>query len=852
MKIRLSSSVIKHFPGINYTVILIKNVNNLRKISNLGQLVRGAAVVAKNELKKIDKKDLLTQVTEQALEDGSIFTESYVLGAKIKKIQNGKDIEGKDNLTNLVNLLSLKYFLPLHGADLDEAETDLLLDLYQPKKGKKTPELDFTSQTKHVAIWFPNLAGFADEEIDRLITEINIHVSKYFSSQISEVYHLDAEHSEVDLGYTSEKELIYRANNPEKPPIPEPSPAVVEQSESTPIPPATPDFELAKNLLQNWLTSAAQKLYPDHTADFQADLETPKDPSHGDWSSNLAMKLTKLIGQAPQAIAEAVRSELLERNTTEKGPLAAVEVVGPGFVNFRLNLDYYQKVLAQILAEKEQFGRQDIGHSEQIMIEFGSLNMAKPFGAHHFLTTIIGQTLVNLHRALNFQVTSADFPGDWGTQFGKTLYAYKQWGDRETIEKDPMNEFLKIYVKFHDEAEKDPTLEDAARAEFRKLETGDSENLELWKWIITVSQRDLDTIYRTLGVEHQKRYPESKYNQKFQEILEQGKQLGLITEGEKGAFVANFEAEKLPTAVIQKADGTSLYITRDLASIKDRLTEMPNLKRLVYVVDSAQSLHFQQLFALANQFHAKDAAFPVTEFKHVPYGRMSFADTSMSTRKGNIIQGRDLITEGYRRSESLIKEKLGANSDFSEAEIKNLTQGLTLGSIKYAMLAQAPESDFVFDWDKVLSFDGNSAPYLQYTQARAKSILRKSTESSAIAPAIDQTTLFNIEAEKSAAESAAAEAEAVIYGLTAEHDLLRELALFPDKILFAAQNYKPNVLSNYLYSLAQTFNSFYSHVPVLKTQRPDLLESRLNLVRATAQVLQNGLNLLGIVTFERM
>lgn len=849
MKIRISSSVIKHFPGINYTVILVKNVNNLRKISNLGQLVRGAAVVAKNELKKIDKKDLLTQVTEQALEDGSIFTESYVLGSKIKKIQNGKDVEGKDNLTNLVNLLSLKYFLPLHGADLDEAETDLQLDLYQPKKGKKTPELDFSSQTRHVAIWFPNLAGLPDEEIDRLISEINVHIGKYFNSQISEVYHLDAEHFEVDLGYTSEKELIYRANHPERPSVPEQAPEA--QPETIPAPPVS-DFDPAKTIIQNWLTDVAKKLYPETTSDFLADVETPKDPSHGDWSSNLAMKLTKLVGQPPQAIAEAVRTEILGRNTSENGPLGAVEVVGPGFINFRLNLDYYQKVLAQILAQKEQFGRQDIGHSDRIMIEFGSLNMAKPFGAHHFLTTIIGQTLVNLHRALNYQVITADFPGDWGTQFGKTLYAYKQWGDRDTVEKDPMNEFLKLYVKFHEEAEKNPALEDSAREEFRKLETGDSENLELWKWIITVSQRDLDTIYRTLGVEHQKRYPESKYNDKFQEILEQGKQLGLITEGEKGALVANFEAEKLPTAVIQKADGTSLYITRDLASIKDRLTEIPDLKRMVYVVDTAQSLHFQQLFALANQFHTKDSGFPVTEFKHVPYGRMSFADASMSTRKGNIIQGRDLITEGYRRSENLIKEKLGANNDFSEAEIKNLTQGLTLGSIKYAMLAQAPESDFVFDWDKVLSFEGNSAPYLQYTQARAKSILRKSTESPTEHKPTDQTSLFNIEAEKSAAESAAAEADATIYGLTAEHDLLRELSLFPDKLLFAAQNYKPNVLSNYLYSLAQTFNSFYSHVPVLKTQRPDLLESRLNLVRATIQVLQNGLQLLGIATFERM
>ncbi|MCC6643800.1 hypothetical protein IT411_03555, partial [Candidatus Peregrinibacteria bacterium] len=225
MKIRLNQSVLSHIPGINYTVILIKNANNLRKISNLGQLVRGAAVVAKNELKKAEKRDLLNRVSELTLEDGSLLTESYILGAKIKKIQNGKDIEGADNLTNLVNLLSLKYFLPIHGADLDQTEKDLILDLYQPKKGKKTPELDFSAQTKHIVIWFPNLAGLQDEAIDQLISEINVLVSKYLQTQISEVYHLGAEHLEVDLGYTSEKELIYQANHPTPSPATPPTPA---------------------------------------------------------------------------------------------------------------------------------------------------------------------------------------------------------------------------------------------------------------------------------------------------------------------------------------------------------------------------------------------------------------------------------------------------------------------------------------------------------------------------------------------------------------------------------------------------------------------------------------------------
>lgn len=872
MKIKISPKILRLFPAIHYTVILIKNVDNSRKISNLSQLLRGSAVVAKNELKKIDKKDLFNQVAEITNEDGSTFLESYLLSSRMKKVQNGKDIEGKNNLLNLVNLLSLKYFLPIHGFDLDQAEQDYSLDLYTPKKGKKSPELDFLPETKHLVVWFPNLANWTEEEIDRFIGEINLHLSKYLHSQITEVYHLDAEHPEVDLGYQSEKELEFIQQKAQEA-IVEPTPEVVSTGILAEHPSALPEAPKAAGRLKQILVELVKESFPElaglenaQDLDLLIEIEVPKDPSHGDFATNIAMKLAKNLNQAPQVIAQKITDLIKQKLLDLTDLLSSVETVGPGFINFRLSSAYLESCLNQIVQQKEDYGRQDLGKSQQIMVEFGSLNIAKPFGAHHFLTTVIGQTLVNLYKVLNYQVLAADHPGDWGTQFGKSIYAYKKWGDRSSIEKDPMNEMLKLYVQFHEEAEKDPSLEEAAREEFRKLEQGDAENLEIWKWLVEISIRDLDQIYQTMGVKHDRRYGEAKYNQACQQLLEKGKQLGVFVEGEKGAYIANLEDEKLPPALVQKGDGTSLYITRDLASIEDRLRSETQLKELIYVVDSAQTLHFRQLFAVAARLHQANPDYPIAEFRHVPYGRMNFADGAMSTRKGNVILGADLIKEAINRSGKILEEKLAtADEKFSPNELKHLTHGLAIGAIKYAMVSQSPESDFTFDWDKVLSFEGNSAPYLQYTLARAQSILRKTPALAAgkgiskapkSADTEGQITLFSLEevqkTDQMAAEIAAAESSATPFGLPAEQALLHLLPLFPDKIAAAALHFKPNTLTNYLHELAQTFNSFYGAVPVLKTQRHDLLEARLSLVRATVQVLKNGLQILGIATFERM
>jgi arginyl-tRNA synthetase len=886
MKIKISSNIIHRLPSVEYIVILLRGVDNLRKTSDLSQLLRGTAVVAKNELRKAEKKDLFSRITEPLGEDGSILLESYLLDAKMKKVLSSKEIEGKNNLLNLISILSLKYYLPLHGFDLDQADKDLELDIYRPKKGKKAPDLDFIPETQNLAIWFPNLGNRQDSELDNLIEEINILFSKYFNTQVTDVFRMDARTPETDLGYESELEREYKTNNPEVQPEADSTgqPNYSKNEQNLNIIPVEPseitesETIVASEIIKSWLVKAVSSEFPEvGTVEPSGglanliEIEIPKDSSNGDLATNIAMRLSKTIGTKPQKIAAKLVNALNKMiENEEQGLIEKIETVGPGFINFHLKLEYFKKKLEELLMLKEQFGRSLAGKGEEIMIEFGSLNIAKPFGAQHFLTTVIGQTLVNLHKVAGYKVLAGDFPGDWGTQFGKLMYAYRNWGDKETVENAPMDELLKLYVRFHEEAEKDPALEDGARLEFRKLEDGVTEQTELWKWIVEVSTRDLESIYKTMGVHHDRHYPESKYNQACLDVLAKGKDLGVIEKGEKEAYIVKLEDEHLPPALVQKGDGTTLYITRDIASIMDRLTNEPELKKIIYLVDVAQTLHFKQLFAMAARLHEADPSFPVTEFKHIPYGRMSFADKSMSTRKGNIILGKDLIKEAHDRVEKIVTEKSGEkSSQMSQSEKKNLVDGLAIGAIKYTMLCQAPESDFEFDWDKVISLDGNSAPYLQYSLARAHSIIRKAGEQTQEEPVSTppqaeqkegQIDMFSLEqeqkreeeSEKAASIEGAIETDQTPLGLPIEQELLRQLVQFPEKVDSAARNYKPNILTNYLHQLAQTFNSFYGSVPVLKTQREDLQVERIKLVKGTIQVLTNGLQILGISTFERM
>ncbi len=848
MHIKVCSNIFEQQPDLQFHVLLISNIENSRKSSNVTQLLRGTGVVTKNELKKGNLKELLQELTEKSEKGDQILLETYLLNARLKKIQLSKELEQPDNLQNIISYLSLKHLLPIFAQDLDQAERDLLICYYQPKKGKKAPEMDISRDTKITALWFPDLLGMTPEQVDSIIQEIDFSIQKYCHGEIANLFTLNKDNRDINLGYQSEKELEFQN-----------SIAQMDDHVATDMPATQPqhssDLELEfnqysqktsiKDYLKRKLIDAVNQVIKQSEKHFsleemteivkQIDIEEPRDLNHGDYASSVALKLTKQLELNPHQLAQQITAHIKIEE-----PIKNLEIITPGFINFRLSLRHFQEKMEKILHYRDLYGQIDLGHRDQIMIELGSLNVAKPFGVHHFFGTIIGQTLINLHRAAGFEVLAADYPGDWGTQFGKLIYAIREWGDNANIEKDPINELLKLYVKFHDQAESKPELEDLARAEFKKLEDHDAENIKLWKWISELSYKQHDKMYRTLGVVHDRKYPESKYLDVNKEIVQLGLEKGIFKEGENGAIIADLEQFGLGTCVIQKADGASLYITRDLASIRDRITSEPQLKKLIYVIDIAQQLHVKQLFHLANQLGFVNGQ----ELIHVAHGRLGFKDMTMSTRKGNIMQAEEVIQESLSRSEAIINDK---SPDLSENEKKQVIQGVAIGAVKFGIISQSPETNVVFDWEKILNFEGNSAPYLQYTQARANSILHKAAEKS-LQYDDEQTTLFSLEEDQRALEEIGMHP----FDKPIEQKLLKLLTKLPEKVELSISNLKPNQLTNYLIEVAQTFNTFYQSVQVLRTQKENLRHSRLQLVEATAQILKNGLNMIGISTFERM
>lgn len=555
----------------------------------------------------------------------------------------------------------------------------------------------------------------------------------------------------------------------------------------------------------------------------ELEIEHPKDPLHGDFSISIALKLSKQIGKPPNVIAEEIKADIPPLEYIEK-----VDIAAPGFINFHLADSYLQKQLEKILTQKDDYGRLKTGNGKKVLVEYSQPNIAKPLGAHHLLSTIIGQVIADLYRYGGYDVVSLNYLGDWGTQFGKLIHAYKAWGVEDIVKRDPLNELLKLYVKFHDEVEKKPDLVDKGRAEFKKLEEGDEENVKLLEWIRELSIKEIKRIYKILGVEFDEYLGESMYLDRAKELVQEGKDKGIFVTGERGAIIAKFENDKYPPFMVQKADGTTLYSTRDIATLEDRLNRY-DPQKILYVVDVAQSLHFNQLFDTA-----KRMGYNSSELVHVSFGRMQLAEGSMSTRKGDVILLDKVISEGVTRSQRLVDEK---GHDLSEEEKKDIAEKMAVSAIKYSIISQNRETNIKFDWDKILSLEGNSGPYLEYAYARSQSILRKAGTT---AEPQEQATLFNESSSKQGTQH------------PIEKSLLRLLIRFPDRIQESINTYKPHILTTYLFDLARAFNSFYSEVPVLNAETKELKTARLKLVDATGQVLKNGLQLLGIAVFEKM
>ena len=580
-----------------------------------------------------------------------------------------------------------------------------------------------------------------------------------------------------------------------------------------------------KDQIRQLIQSVIEKLYPE-----QKDLVFSVDyaPSNidADFASNAAMILAKKMGKKPMEVAEEIKSDLSAPITGhlpspgEKG--VGVTVAVPGFLNFKLPAEALLGNLREIIQKGEEYGLTPTKSKEKILMEYFQPNIAKPLHVGHMRSAIIGDSLFRIQKFLGAAVESDTHMGDWGTQFGLLLYAYKQWGDEAVVARDPINELNKLYIRINAEAEKNPELHEAGKTEFVKLEQGDKENRELWQKFVDLSMERFLKINELLDISRfDHHWPESFYEDKMPEVLQRLQNAGLIKESD-GAQIVDLTPAKLGTAIIVKSDGGTTYLLRDLATFIYRKRDK-GFQRQIYVVDNRQSHHFRQLFKILEML----GEWQEGEGAHVDFGFMSLPEGAMSTRKGNVIELEQLVAKAIEKAKAIIAEK---NSDLKNAGA--VARDVAIGALKYFDLSHNRHSDIVFTWDKALAFEGNTGPYLQYTHARLRSILRKAGENSPrpFLPKRGDGGEFQEE----------------------ELAVLRQLMRFGDAVSSAASEMMPSVLASYQYELADLVNSFYHAVPVLQEKDEAARAFRLNLVAASAIVLKNGLGLLGIEAPEEM
>lgn len=544
----------------------------------------------------------------------------------------------------------------------------------------------------------------------------------------------------------------------------------------------------------------------------QIHLDKTKTLEHGHFASNLAMILSKQAGKNPREVAQSIVDGL------ESGFIERAEVAGPGFINLFIEQKFYTENCHQILRKSELLLK--IGEKKTMVIDTSHPNIAKPMGVHHLLSTVIGESIKHIYRQRGWEVIGDNYLGDMGTQFGKLMHAIKKWGNQEEIERDPITELQKLYVKFHSEAEEDESLDDEGRAEYRRFEEGDEEARKMWKKIREWSLAEIQPIYDRLGVQFDVMNGESFYEDKMYPVLEKGREEGVIVDGEGGSWIIPVEDPEGTPVLLRKSDGATLYATRDVARTKYwEDTWHPDL--MVNVVDQAQEFYFKQLFYAQEKLGLTQAS-----NIHVSFGRMSFKDGKMSTRKGNIILLNEVLDEAEQRALKLVKEKA---QDLNESEERELARKVGVNSVKYSILSPNRNTNIVFDWDKMLSFEGNSAPYLMYTLARAKSVLRKSEMS------VEHILAYSLESETDA-----------------EVQLMIQLMMYPDVLSRASEEFKPNHVANYLYQLAQDYNHFYNGNSILQAESEPLKKSRLLMTATMVQVMELGFETLGLEGLERM
>ncbi len=539
-------------------------------------------------------------------------------------------------------------------------------------------------------------------------------------------------------------------------------------------------------------------------------VEVPPSYDMGDYAFPV-FKLAKTFRKAPNMIAEELSEKFGESEYFEK-----IENAGP-YLNFFIDKEKLTlTTLKAIKYQGEKYGSSDLGKDKRVIVEFSSPNIAKPFHIGHIRTTVIGNSLYKIYKFLGFDTIAINHLGDYGTQFGMLISAYKKWGNREEIEKDPINELLKLYVRFNKEAEENEDLRDEARYWFRELENKNEEAVELWTWIREISLKEFNKVYDMLGVEFDSFKGESFYSDRMPAVISELEEKALLEESD-GAYLVDLEEYDMPPALMMKKDGSTLYATRDMAAAFYR-KEKYDFYKNIYVVGSQQNLHFKQwmkVLELMGYDWAKDCV-------HIPFGMVSLEDGTLSTRRGQVVFLEDVLKTATQKTLDIIEDR---NPDLEDKE--KVSKQVGIGAVIFQELFNQRIKDYVFSWDRTLSFDGETGPYVQYTHARTSSILKKGD--------------FNIE-------------DPVDYSLLnteEEINISRLLYEFPDVIIDSMEKDEPFFITRHIVELAKAFNKFYNTCPII-TDNIELKKARMSLTYSVKTVLKTGLALLGMEAPERM
>ncbi|MGH4052567.1 MAG: arginine--tRNA ligase [Clostridium sp.] len=544
-------------------------------------------------------------------------------------------------------------------------------------------------------------------------------------------------------------------------------------------------------------------------------IEIPPKPEMGEFAFP-CFQLSKIMKKAPNMIASDLK-EKIEKDGFEK-----IECFGP-YLNFFLDKGVFIKdTVEKILEEGDSYGSSKIGEGKNIVVEYSSPNIAKPFHVGHLFTTVIGSSLYKILSFEGYNCTGINHLGDWGTQFGKLIYAYKNWVDEEALAKEPIKELLRIYVKFHDEADIDPTLNEQAKIYFKNLEDGSAEEVRLWTKFRDLSLVEFKKLYDTLNVKFDSYAGESFYCDKMDDVIQDIEKKGLLVES-NGAKVVMLDEYNMPPCIIKKSDGATIYATRDLAAATYRKKTYDFYKN-IYVVGKDQSLHFNQVFTTLKLMGNEWA----DDCKHVAFGTVRFADKKLSTRKGDVIFLDELLNQAVAKTLEIINEK---NPDLENKE--DVAKKVGIGAIIFTYLKNHRERDIVFNWEEMLSFDGETGPYVQYTYARAKSILRKVAENS------DKSTNHVVlDYNKLSSKE--------------EFELVKQLEGFQNSILYAIDKLEPSMVTRYVIEVAKAFNKFYNQHNIANLEDESNKQAKIKMVEATCQVIKNALNLIGIEVVDRM